>query len=94
MVGDWNSDGIDSFGLYYPDIGWLRGRNDLDWNSGLYPIDQQLDPASLDDQYQRDHLAAALGRILAGGVICQIIAPLPLHKGMSPHEEAPYDHFC
>lgn len=43
VVGDWNSDGIDSFGLYYTALGRLRGRNDLDWNSGLYPIDQQLD---------------------------------------------------
>ncbi len=43
VVGDWNSDGTDSFGLYYPALGRLRGRNDLDWNSGLYPIDQQLD---------------------------------------------------
>lgn len=43
VVGDWNSDGTDSFGLYYAALGRLRGRNDLDWNSGLYPIDQQLD---------------------------------------------------
>ncbi len=43
VVGDWNSDGTDSFGLYYPMLGRLRGRNDLDWNTGLYPIDQQLD---------------------------------------------------
>ncbi len=42
LVGDWNSDGTDSFGLYYPSLGRLRGRNDLDWDSGLYPIDQQL----------------------------------------------------
>ncbi|GIK65728.1 MAG: hypothetical protein BroJett018_35220 [Chloroflexota bacterium] len=43
VVGDWNSDGTDSFGLYYAALGRLRGRDDLDWNSGLYPVDQQLD---------------------------------------------------
>lgn len=43
VVGDWNSDGTDSFGLYYVTLGRLHGRNDLDWNSGLYPLDQQLD---------------------------------------------------
>ncbi|MBZ0318747.1 MAG: hypothetical protein K8L91_20195 [Anaerolineae bacterium] len=43
VVGDWDSDGTDSFGLYYTALGRLRGRDDLDWNSGLYPLDQQLD---------------------------------------------------
>ncbi len=42
VVGDWDSDGTDSFGLYYTALGRLRGRNDLDWNTGLYPLDQQL----------------------------------------------------
>lgn len=36
VVGDWNSDGADSFGLVSPTQGYFWYRNDLDWNSGVY----------------------------------------------------------
>jgi len=43
VSGDWNIDGIDSFGLYYPVTGSFYRRNDLDWNSGIYLL-QQVEP--------------------------------------------------
>ncbi|GIK67017.1 MAG: hypothetical protein BroJett018_48110 [Chloroflexota bacterium] len=36
VVGDWNNDGTDSFGLVSPTQGYFWYRNDLDWNSGAY----------------------------------------------------------
>ncbi|MBZ0315734.1 MAG: hypothetical protein K8L91_04885 [Anaerolineae bacterium] len=35
VSGDWDQNGIDSFGLYYQD-GLFYRRNDLDWNSGIW----------------------------------------------------------
>jgi hypothetical protein len=35
VVGDWDGDGVSSFGLYYQD-GAFHRRNDLLWNSGIY----------------------------------------------------------
>jgi parallel beta-helix repeat protein len=37
VVGDWNGDGVSSFGLYYQD-GVFQRRNDIDWNSGVYVL--------------------------------------------------------
>ena len=36
VAGDWDNNGIDSFGLYYPATGAFYRRNDLAWNSGIY----------------------------------------------------------
>lgn len=36
VVGDWNGDGLDSFGVYYQSPKLFIRRNDLDWNSGVY----------------------------------------------------------
>ena len=36
-VGDWDGDGLSSFGLYYQD-GTFQRRNDLMWNSGVYVL--------------------------------------------------------
>ena len=36
VAGDWDNDGVDSFGLYYSSDGTFYRRNDLDWNSGVY----------------------------------------------------------
>ncbi len=35
LSGDWDNNGIDSFGLFYPNGNFYR-RNDLDWNSGIH----------------------------------------------------------
>jgi hypothetical protein len=52
VVGDWNGDGLSSFGLYYQD-GAFQRRNDLEWNSGSYvlqrvgqPVGTPVTPAS------------------------------------------------
>ncbi len=42
--GDWNNDSTDSFGLYYPATGNFYRRNDLDWNSGVYLLQQVGQP--------------------------------------------------
>ncbi len=36
LAGDWDNDGRDSFGLYYPGSGEFYRRNDLEWNSATY----------------------------------------------------------
>ncbi|KAB2856758.1 MAG: hypothetical protein F9K46_13805 [Anaerolineae bacterium] len=36
VVGDWDNNGADSFGLVSPTQGFFWYRNDLDWNSGAY----------------------------------------------------------
>lgn len=38
VSGDWDTDGIDSFGLHYPGTtpSIFYWRNDLEWNSGIY----------------------------------------------------------
>ena len=36
VAGDWDNDGTDSFGLFYPADGYFYRRNDLTWNSGIY----------------------------------------------------------
>lgn len=36
VVGDWNGDGLDSFGVYYSTPKLFIRRDDLDWNSGVY----------------------------------------------------------
>jgi CSLREA domain-containing protein len=43
VCGDWNGDGLDSFGLFYPD-GSLYRRDDLDWNSGAYTLQRVGQP--------------------------------------------------
>ncbi len=43
VSGDWDSDGVDSFGLYYP-AGYFYYRNDLLWNSGLYTLQRVAQP--------------------------------------------------
>lgn len=35
VAGDWDNDGIDTFGQYYSD-GYLYYRNDLEWNTGVW----------------------------------------------------------
>lgn len=52
VAGDWDGDGLTSFGLYYQN-GAFHRRNDLDWNSGVYvfqnvgqPIGTPTTPAS------------------------------------------------
>jgi hypothetical protein len=37
LAGDWDGDGIASFGLFYPDGSFFR-RDDLEWNSALYTV--------------------------------------------------------
>jgi CSLREA domain-containing protein len=37
VAGDWDGDGLTSFGLYYQN-GAFHRRNDLDWNSGVYVL--------------------------------------------------------
>ncbi len=44
VSGDWNNDLTDSFGLYYPATGAFYRRNDLDWNSGVYLLQQVEQP--------------------------------------------------
>ncbi|MBZ0320235.1 MAG: hypothetical protein K8L91_27735 [Anaerolineae bacterium] len=36
VAGDWNGDGIDSFGVYYASIHIFYRRDDIEWNTGLY----------------------------------------------------------
>lgn len=36
VTGDWDGNGRDSFGVYYPASHLFYRRNDLDWNSGVY----------------------------------------------------------
>ncbi|MBZ0320289.1 MAG: fibronectin type III domain-containing protein [Anaerolineae bacterium] len=36
VTGDWDGNGRDSFGVYYPTSHLFYRRNDLDWNSGVY----------------------------------------------------------
>ncbi|MEP7290144.1 MAG: PQQ-dependent sugar dehydrogenase [Chloroflexota bacterium] len=36
VSGDWDDNGVDSFGLYYPADGYFFRRDDLTWNSGIY----------------------------------------------------------
>ncbi|GIK62226.1 MAG: hypothetical protein BroJett018_00200 [Chloroflexota bacterium] len=43
VAGDWDSNGVDSFGLYYP-AGYFYYRNDLLWNSGLYTLQRVAQP--------------------------------------------------
>ncbi|MBZ0315387.1 MAG: right-handed parallel beta-helix repeat-containing protein [Anaerolineae bacterium] len=43
VSGDWDSNGVDSFGLYYP-AGYFYYRNDLLWNSGLYTLQRVAQP--------------------------------------------------
>ncbi len=38
VSGDWDGDGLDSFGVYYPTAHQFYRRNDLQWNSGIYVI--------------------------------------------------------
>lgn len=37
LAGDWNNDGVDSFGVYYNN-GYFYRRNDLAWNTGLFNL--------------------------------------------------------
>ncbi len=37
IVGDFDNNGLDSFGLFFPVAGLARFKNDLDWNSGATP---------------------------------------------------------
>jgi hypothetical protein len=43
VAGDWDGNGLDSFGLFYPD-GSVYRRNDLDWNSGAYSLQRVGQP--------------------------------------------------
>ena len=43
VTGDWNNDGVDSFGLFYP-AGVLYYRNDVEWNSGVYIRQRMAQP--------------------------------------------------
>lgn len=36
VAGDWNGDGVDSFGVYYAAIHTFYRRDDVEWNTGLY----------------------------------------------------------
>lgn len=50
VVGDWNNDGADSFGLVSPTQGYFWYRNDLDWNSGAYTFQYIGFPAGVGTQ--------------------------------------------
>ncbi|MBI5930067.1 MAG: hypothetical protein HY862_12215 [Chloroflexi bacterium] len=43
IVGDWNNDGTDTFGLFYP-AGVMYYRNDQLWNSGVYVRQRMAQP--------------------------------------------------
>ncbi len=43
VVGDWDHNDIDSFGLFYQD-GYFYRRNDLQWNSGQYTLQRVGQP--------------------------------------------------
>ncbi len=43
VSGDWNTNGIDSFGLFYP-AGVLYYRNDLEWNTSIYIRQRMAQP--------------------------------------------------
>jgi hypothetical protein len=48
VAGDWDGNGLDSFGLFYTDGSFYR-RNDLVWNSGTYDLQrvgQPIGPAA------------------------------------------------
>ncbi len=49
VSGDWDGDGLDSFGVYYPTSHLFYRRNDVQWNSGLYVTQSlpTLNPASV-----------------------------------------------
>jgi hypothetical protein len=54
VTGDWNGDGVSTFGLYYQDGTFVR-RNDLDWNSGVYllqRVGQTLGAPSVVDSWR------------------------------------------
>ncbi|MBI5929658.1 MAG: hypothetical protein HY862_10140 [Chloroflexi bacterium] len=43
LAGDWNNDGLDSFGVYYNN-GYFYRRNDAAWNSGQYLLQRITSP--------------------------------------------------
>ena len=43
VVGDWDANNLSSFGLFYQNGAFYR-RNDLDWNTGVYIVQQVGQP--------------------------------------------------
>ncbi len=46
VSGDWNRDGVDSFGLYYQN-GYFFHRDDVSWNTGVYLLQRLGNPIGL-----------------------------------------------
>ena len=66
VAGDWDSNGIDSFGLYYP-AGYFYYRNDLLWNSGLYTLQRIAQPIGTTTVATSWRAGVAGGAVVAQG---------------------------
>ncbi len=42
VIGDFDANTLDSFGMYFPASGVVYYKNDLDWNSGVTPFQQSI----------------------------------------------------